>query len=372
MYPLQGIKVIELARVLAGPWIGQTLADLGAEVTKVESPQGDETRTWGPPFVKKGQETTSAYFHSANRGKKGITVDFNDPQALSNLKEKICQADVLIENFKVGGLQKYGLDYANIAALCPSLIYCSVTGFGQNGPLAHQAGYDFMIQGLSGIMDITGDPTGMPQKMGVAFADIFTGLYGVIGIQAALLTRAQTGRGQHVDMALFDCMVAAQANQNANYFASSESPKRMGNAHPNIVPYQVFAVQDGHIIIACGNDAQFVRLCTVLGHSEWGTDPRFATNAQRLAHRAELVEHITKALTQWQKADILQALEQATVPAGPINTIGQALEHPQLAHREMIIEPEGIKGLRTPIRFSESELNTQAAAPTLGQHNKSE
>ncbi|MDT2050376.1 MAG: CaiB/BaiF CoA-transferase family protein, partial [Planktomarina sp.] len=276
MHPLEGLKVIEISRVLAGPWIGQTLADLGAEVIKVESPDGDDTRTWGPNYIKKGKDNSAAYFHSTNRGKKGITVDFNDTEGLSYLKELISTADVLIENFKVGGLQKFGLDFATVSNENPKLIYCSITGFGQDGPRAHKPGYDFMIQGMTGIMDITGEPEGMPQKVGVAFADIFTGLYGVIGIQAALAQRERTGLGQHVDMALFDCMLAAQANQNLNYLSTGESPKRMGNAHPSIVPYQVFPVIDGHIVIACGNNRQFHNLAQALGRPDWIDDPVFA------------------------------------------------------------------------------------------------
>ena len=367
MPPLAGLKVIELARILAGPWIGQTLADLGADVTKVEAPEGDDTRRWGTNTVTKGGDTSAAYFHSTNRGKRGITCDFNDPKALGRLKEQIATADVLIENFKVGGLGKFGLDYDSLAADNPRLIYCSVTGFGQTGPRAHKSGYDFMIQGLSGIMDITGEADGMPQKCGVAFADIFTGLYGVIGIQAALAARAKTGRGQHVDMALFDCMVAAQANQNANYLLTGITPGRMGNAHPSIVPYQVFPVADGHIIIACGNDRQFAALARALDHPEWLDDARMQSNVDRITHRAAVVGSITEALRKWRKTDVLDLLERFAVPSGPINTIAQALEDPQLAHRGMHIAPEGLKAIRTPITFSESTLQTDRAAPSLGQ-----
>ena len=297
MYPLEGLKVIEIARVLAGPWIGQTLADLGAEVTKVESPDGDDTRNWGPNYIKKGKDNSAAYFHSTNRGKKGVTVDFNDPNRLSYLKELISSADVLVENFKVGSLEKFGLDFSTLSAANPRLIYCSVTGFGQDGPRAHKAGYDFMIQGMTGIMDITGEPGGMPQKVGVAFADVFTGLYGVIGIQAALAQRERTGTGQHIDMALFDCMLAAQANQNLNYLSTGESPKRMGNAHPSIVPYQVFPVADGHIVIACGNNRQFHNLALALERHDWIDNPIFADNMTRISNRAEVVSQITQQLS---------------------------------------------------------------------------
>ncbi|MDT2040149.1 MAG: CaiB/BaiF CoA-transferase family protein [Planktomarina sp.] len=371
MHPLEGLKVIEISRVLAGPWIGQTLADLGAEVIKVESPDGDDTRTWGPNYIKKGKDNSAAYFHSTNRGKKGITVDFNDTEGLSYLKELISTADVLIENFKVGGLQKFGLDFATVSNENPKLIYCSITGFGQDGPRAHKPGYDFMIQGMTGIMDITGEPEGMPQKVGVAFADIFTGLYGVIGIQAALAQRERTGLGQHVDMALFDCMLAAQANQNLNYLSTGESPKRMGNAHPSIVPYQVFPVIDGHIVIACGNNRQFHNLAQALGRPDWIDDPVFADNMTRIANRTEVVSQITKQLSTLTKLEVLTSLEAAGVPSGPINTVAEALEDPQTLYREMRIAPEGIPGVRTPIKFSKSSLKLKRAAPGLGEHNKS-
>ena len=369
MYPLEGLKVIEIARVLAGPWIGQTLADLGADVIKIESPEGDDTRNWGPNFVKKGSDRSAAYFHSANRGKQGITIDFNNPERLAYLKELISTSDVLIENFKVGSLQKFGLDYAALSPENPKLIYCSVTGFGQDGPRAHKAGYDFMIQGMTGIMDITGEPGGMPQKVGVAFADVFTGLYGVIGIQAALAQRARTGKGQHVDMALFDCMLAAQANQNLNYLTTGKSPQRMGNAHPSIVPYQVFPVGDGHIVIACGNNRQFHNLARALGREDWIEDPIFADNITRITNRTEVVDQITAELSQWAKLDVLPALEVAGVPSGPINTIAEALEDPQTLYRELRITPEGIPGIRTPIKFSDSSLQLERAAPGLGEHN---
>ncbi|MDT2033405.1 MAG: CaiB/BaiF CoA-transferase family protein [Planktomarina sp.] len=371
MHPLEGLKVIEISRVLAGPWIGQTLADLGAEVIKVESPDGDDTRTWGPNYIKKGKDNSAAYFHSTNRGKKGITVDFNDTEGLSYLKKLISTADVLIENFKVGGLQKFGLDFATVSNENPKLIYCSITGFGQDGPRAHKPGYDFMIQGMTGIMDITGEPEGMPQKVGVAFADIFTGLYGVIGIQAALAQRERTGLGQHVDMALFDCMLAAQANQNLNYLSTGESPKRMGNAHPSIVPYQVFPVIDGHIVIACGNNRQFHNLAQALGRPDWIDDPVFADNMTRIANRTEVVSQITKQLSTLTKLEVLTSLEAAGVPSGPINTVAEALEDPQTLYREMRIAPEGIPGVRTPIKFSKSSLKLKRAAPGLGEHNKS-
>ncbi len=369
MHPHEGLKVIEIARVLAGPWIGQTLADLGADVIKVESPQGDDTRSWGPPFIDKGDDRSAAYFHSANRGKRGITVDFNDPNDLARLKALIADADVVIENFKVGGLAKFGLDYASLAEDHPRLIYCSVTGFGQTGPYAHKAGYDFMIQGMSGIMDLTGDPDGMPQKPGVAFADLFTGLYAVIGIQAALTHRAATGRGQMIDMALLDCMVAAQANQNLNFLATGTAPTRMGNAHPNIVPYQVFEVADGHIILACGNNRQFFDFADIVNRPDWKTDPAFTDNTTRLSHRATVVGAIQSVLRDWTRHDILAAMDARAVPGGPINTVADALTDPQVLHRQMVQDVQGIPTVKTPIKFSESALRLDRAAPGLGEHN---
>ncbi|MEL6775455.1 MAG: CoA transferase, partial [Pseudomonadota bacterium] len=296
--PLKGLRVLELARILAGPWIGQVLADLGAEVIKVEAPGGDDTRGWGPPFIERetaaGTDRSAAYFHGANRGKRSIALDFRHPADLTVARRLAGRADVMIENFKVGGLAKYGLDHASLAAANPGLITCSVTGFGQDGPRAAQAGYDFMIQGMAGIMDLTGPPDGEPQKMGVAFADIFTGLYGVIAIQAALAARGVTGRGQHIDMSLMDAMTGVLANQAMNWFASGTVPRRLGNAHPNIVPYQVFPAADGHLIIACGNDGQFQRLCAVLGLEGAATDPRFASNPARVAARQVLVPLIAE------------------------------------------------------------------------------
>ncbi|MCE6075426.1 CaiB/BaiF CoA transferase family protein [Agrobacterium vitis] len=366
--PLSGLKVIELARILAGPWIGQTLADLGADVIKVESPQGDDTRSWGPPFIDDGVEKAAAYFHACNRGKRSITADFTRAEDIQTLRDLIASADVVIENFKVGGLAKYGLDYDSLKDLNPKLVYCSVTGFGQDGPYAQRAGYDFMIQGMSGIMDLTGEPDGAPQKIGVAFADIFTGLYGVIAIQAALAQRLQTGRGQFIDMALFDCMSAVLANQAMNYAASGIVPKRMGNNHPNIAPYQTFPVTDGHIIIACGNDGQFVRLCGVLGLSELAVTPEFSTNSARVAHRDQLTTVMEDKTRQFERDELLVQLEAATVPAGPINTVADLFADPQFAFRQMKITPDGVPGIRTPIVFSDAELETTRRAPRLGEH----
>ncbi len=362
--PLEGLKVIELARILAGPWIGQTLADLGAAVIKVEAPNGDDTRAWGPPFIEREGDKTAAYFHCANRGKTSIAIDLNDADDLTRLKKMISGADVLIENFKVGALKKFGLDFDTLHAEHPKLVYCSVTGFGQDGPYASRAGYDFLIQGMSGIMSLTGEPDGQPQKIGVAFADIFSGLYGVIGIQAALADRVRTGLGQHVDISLLDSMTAVLANQAMNYLASGKVPTRLGNAHPNIVPYQVFAVSDGHIIIACGNDRQFQSLCKVLDRSDLAEDPEYANNADRVENRDKLTTTIQESLLGWTKSASLAALDEAVVPAGPINTVEEALADPQIVARGLQIEPEGVSGLRSPLRFSRSELTLNKAAPT--------
>lgn len=365
--PLKGIKVVELARILAGPFAGQTLADLGADVIKVESPEGDDTRQWGPPWIDNEGERSAAYFHACNRGKSGITANFSNPADLEKVRALIADADVVIENFKVGGLKKFGLDYESLRENNPRLIYCSITGFGQTGPYASRAGYDFIIQGMAGVMDLTGDPAGEPQKVGVAFADIFTGLYAVVGIQAALLQRHVTGRGQHIDMALFDAMTGVLANQAMNFLASGTSPTRLGNAHPNIAPYQVFPVSDGHIIIACGNDQQFVRLSQVLGLPDLPAEERFTTNRARVGSRAELTALLTPRTLTFTKAGLLDALEKVGVPAGPINTVGEVFADPQFQHRGMQIAPGGIPGLRTPIVFSDAELTLERPSPRLGQ-----
>ncbi|WEF25268.1 CaiB/BaiF CoA-transferase family protein [Paracoccus sp. S3-43] len=369
--PLKGLRVVELARILAGPWIGQTLADLGAEVIKVESPEGDDTRRWGPPFIDRplpdgGTERVAAYFHAANRGKTSVICDFNDAADLARLRGLIAQADVVIENFKLGGLTRFGLDYPALSAGNPGLVYASITGFGQDGPRARQPGYDFLIQGMSGIMDLTGDPGGEPQKVGVAWIDIFTGLYGVIAVQAALAERARSGRGQHLDLSLLDCGVAVLANQATNYLLGGTVPHRLGNAHPNIVPYQLFPASDGHLIVACGNDRQFAALCRVLDLPDLPTDPDFATNPVRVAHRDRLVPILTAATLRRTRADLIAAMEAAGVPAGPVNDVAEALTEPQIAARGLRIAPEGIPGLRTPIRLSRSDLTHDRAAPALG------
>ncbi|MCV3768591.1 CaiB/BaiF CoA transferase family protein [Rhizobium sp. TRM95796] len=364
--PLHGVKVLELARILAGPWCGQTLADLGAEVVKVESPEGDDTRRWGPPYIEKDGEKAAAYFHAANRGKQSVTADFTTEEGRDFVVALAKDADVLIENFKLGGLKKYGLDYEGLKAINPKLIYCSITGFGQDGPYAPRAGYDFMIQGMGGIMDLTGAPDGEPQKIGVAFADIFTGLYSVVAIQAALIERQRTGEGQHIDMALFDCMTGVLANQAMNFLASGVSPRRMGNAHPNIAPYQTFPVADGHLIVACGNDSQFGRLAAVLGLAELAGDSRFATNSARVGNRIELSRIMEEKTLTFRRDDLLALLEKEGVPAGPINSVADVFSDPQFIHRGMKIDPEGAPGIRTPIRFSRSELALEKGAPRLG------
>ena len=374
--PLEGIKVLELARILAGPWAGQTLADLGADVIKVESPQGDDTRTWGPPFVEAldGGKPDAAYYHACNRGKRSIAVDFTTAEGQELVRRLVAETDILIENFKVGGLAKYGLDYDSLKDINPKLIYCSITGFGQDGPYAHRAGYDFMIQGLGGYMDLTGAADGEPQKVGVAVADIFTGVYSVIGILAALRRRDLTGEGEHIDMALLDAQVGVLANQAENYFISGKAPRRMGNAHPNIVPYQVFPAADGHLIIACGNDGQFQRLCGVLGCDGLASDPAFATNSARVASRDLLVPKLAALTMTVARDDLLARLEGVGVPAGPINTVADVFEDPQVRHRGMKLDlpAEAVAGgqvpsVRTPIRFRNASLVLERAAPRLDE-----
>jgi len=370
MKPLAGLKVLELARILAGPWAGQVLADLGATVIKIESPKGDDTRTWGPPFVERDNDRSAAYFYSCNRGKQSVLADIKTAEGQKLVRELAAEADVVIENFKVGGLAKYGLDYASLSEINKGLVYCSITGFGQTGPYAERAGYDYLVQGMSGLMSITGVPTGEPQKVGVAVTDIYTGLYSVIAIQAAIALRAKTGTGQHIDMSLLDAGTATLANQAMNYFATGDSPKRMGNEHPNIVPYGVFPVADGDIIIAAGNDGQYQRLCGVLGRDDLAQDPRFETNSKRVAMRAELVPQIKAVTKVWRKADILARFEAAKVPASPINSVGEAMEDPQIVHRRLASEVEGVEGLRTPIMFRSEPAVATRTAPKLGEHSE--
>ncbi len=367
--PLTGIKVVELARIVAGPWAGQILADLGAEVVKVESPAGDDSRTWGPPFVDNPDGSRdSGYYHACNRGKRSVVADFAAPADVARVKALIADADVVIENFKVGGLAKYGLDYASLAADHPRLVYCSITGFGQDGPYAARAGYDFIIQGMSGFMDLTGEPDGAPQKAGLAIADLMTGMYSVIAIQAALAMRERTGRGQQIDMALLDTMTGVLANQAMNWFLSGRTPPRVGNAHQNVAPYAVFPCSDGWFILAVGNDAQFRRFCAITGleaRADW------ATMAGRNADRPALTAAIESLTRLRARDDLLHALETAGVPAGPINTVAQAFTDPQVVARGMRIEVTGedgrtLPGLRTPIRFSDADLALGKAAPLLG------
>lgn len=366
--PLEGIRVIELARILAGPWAGQTLADLGADVIKVEAPEGDDTRRWGPPFIEAGGEKTAAYFHSANRGKRGITCDFRTTEGQELVRKLVAEADVVIENFKVGGLAKYGLDWESLRRVNPRLIYCSITGFGQDGPYAHRAGYDFIIQGMSGLMSVTGAPEGQPQKVGVAVTDIFTGVYAATGILAALIQRGRTGEGQQVDMALLDVATSIMANQALNYLTSGRVPGLMGNAHPNLAPYAVFDCKDGWLILATGNDGQYQRLCRILGLEDMATAPEFLTNADRIANREEMTRRITEATKRWAKSDLLAACEAEGVPAGPINSLDEVFADPQVVARKLQIAPEGLPGLRSPMSFSGADLALGRPAPRLGQH----
>lgn len=369
MAPLDGLKVVELARILAGPWAGQTLSDLGAEVIKVESPEGDDTRHWGPPFIERGDDVSAAYFHSTNRGKASLTVDFRTEEGQARVRELVADADILIENFKLGGLKKYGLDHDSLKAVNPRLIYCSITGFGQDGPYAHRAGYDFIIQGMSGLMSITGEADGQPQKSGVAITDIFTGIYSVTAILAALHQRDRTGRGQHIDMSLLDVAVAVTANQALNYLTTGTPPGRMGNAHPNLTPYQVFDCSDGHIIIATGNDGQYRRLCGLLGLDDMADAPEFARNRDRIENRRVMIARLNGATAQRSKADLLAACEAEGVPAGPINTLDEVFADPQVIARGMQITLDGVPGVRAPFRFSDADLALHRPAPRLGEDN---
>ena len=377
--PVAGLRVLELARILAGPWAGQILADLGADVIKVERRgTGDDTRGWGPPFVEAtdGGHLGAAYFHATNRGKRSIELDFEHEQDRRIVRKLAARSDVLIENFKVGGLAKFGLDYASLSKENPRLIYCSVTGFGQTGPSATRAGYDLMAQGMGGIMDLTGTPDGEPQRAGVPVADIFTGIYSVIGILAALIERDRTGRGCLVDTALLDSQVGVLANQALNYLVSGKVPERLGNAHPNIVPYQVFPVADGHIIIATGNDNQFAKLCAVLGEAQIAQEPHWLANSDRLANRDSLVARLSDLTRKWPRAELLARLEAVQVPAGPINSLDQVFADPQVRHRGMRIDPPSaaakggrIPGVRTPITLAGQPMVAERSSPRLGEHS---
>jgi len=376
--PLSGLRVLELARILAGPWAGQVLADLGADVIKVERRgAGDDTRGWGPPFMPAadGGHLDAAYYHATNRGKRSVELDFETDEGKRIVRKLAARSDILIENFKVGGLAKFGLDYKSLAPENPRLIYCSVTGFGQDGPYAPRAGYDLLVQGMGGIMDITGLPDGEPTRIGIPVADIFTGVYSVIGILSALAQREKTGRGCLVDTALLDTQVGVLANQGLSYLATGVAPKRIGNAHPVVVPYQVFPVTDGHIIIACGNDGQFAKLCAVLGDPTMAQDALYKTNSDRVVNRTTLIPRITALTRRFAKADIIARLEAVQVPAGPINTLADVFADPQVIAREMRIERPSaaakdgkIPGIRTPIKIDGVAAAAERASPRLGEH----
>jgi crotonobetainyl-CoA:carnitine CoA-transferase CaiB-like acyl-CoA transferase len=374
---LSGIKVLELARILAGPWAGQLLADLGADVVKVERPgTGDDTRGWGPPFVatEGGGDLSAAYFHATNRGKRSVAIDFESAEGQALVRRLAAHADVVIENFKVGALKKYGLDYESLKAVNPRLVYCSITGFGQTGPYASRAGYDYLVQGMGGIMDLTGAPDGEPMKMGVAFADIFTGLYVTVGILAALKRREATGLGGQVDMALLDTQVGVLANQAMNYLVSGVAPTRLGNSHPNIVPYQVFQVADGHVIVAVGNDAQFRRFVTILGAPTLADEPAYATNKARVANREQLVPILADLMRRITRADLLARLEAEGVPAGPINSVAEVFADPQVIARGLRVDlPHptaaggAIPAVRAPIMLDGEPQVAKRPSPGLGE-----
>ena len=378
--PLTGVRVLELARILAGPWAGQILADLGADVIKVERKgAGDDTRGWGPPFMPgAGEEHLgAAYYHATNRGKRSIELDFESEEGRRIVRKLAERSDILIENFKVGGLAKFGLDYASLSALNPRLIYCSVTGFGQDGPYAPRAGYDLLVQGMGGIMDITGTAEGEPTRIGIPVVDIFTGTFSAVGVLAALAEREKTGRGTLVDTALLDTQVGVLANQALSYLASGEVPRRIGNAHPVVVPYQVFPVADGYIIIACGNDGQFGKLCTVLGDPGIAQDADYKTNKDRVINRVALIDKLTALTSRMPRAEILGKLEQVNVPAGPINTLEDVFDDPQVIHRGMRLDlpsaagKDGkIPGVRTPIKIGGQAMASPRPSPRLGEHTQ--
>jgi crotonobetainyl-CoA:carnitine CoA-transferase CaiB-like acyl-CoA transferase len=376
--PLTGVRVLELARILAGPWAGQILADLGADVIKVERKgAGDDTRGWGPPFMPAadGGHLDAAYFHATNRGKRSIEIDFESEQDREIVGKLAARSDILIENFKAGGLVKFGLDYKSLSALNPRLIYCSVTGFGQDGPYAPRAGYDLLVQGMGGIMSITGMPDGEPMRIGIPVADIFTGVYSAVGILAALAEREKTGKGTLVDTALLDTQSGVLANQALSYFATGKAPGRIGNAHPVVVPYQVFPAQDGFVIIACGNDTQFVKLCDALGAPEIGCDPNHKTNADRVVNRETLIPSLCAVTEKLTRADILAKLDRVNVPAGPINNLDDVFADPQVIHRKMQLAlpsdaaPNGtIPGVRTPVKIGGEAMANPRPSPRLGEH----
>ncbi len=364
--PLAGLKVLELARVLAGPWAGQILADLGADVIKVESPEGDNTRIWGPPWVEHGGETTSAYYHACNRGKRGIIADFRDDSDLARVDALAAGADVVLENFKPGGLAKFGLDYETLVRKNPAIIYCSITGFGQDGPRRDEPGYDFVIQAMSGFMSLTGEPEGDPMKMGVSISDLSCGLWAANAVQAALLMRHRTGRGQWIDMSLLDCSVGLLANQAMSYLATGENPPRMGNAHAQVSAYGVFPTRDGPVVLAPANDALFRKLLALIDRSDLLDDPRFGTNADRVEHRAECDALIAEATARWSRNELLAACTKSGIPAGPINSIDEVFRDQQVVSRGMRIAPEGMPGVRSPFVFSDAQLTLDKPSPTKG------
>jgi glutaryl-CoA transferase len=378
--PLSGVRVLELARVLAGPWAGQTLADLGAEVIKVERPvTGDDTRAWGPPFMEdvNGGRLSSAYNLSCNRGKRSIAVDLESPDGQRIIKKLAARSDVLIENFKFGGLAKYGLDYKSLAIENPRLVYCSITGFGQDGPYKTRAGYDLLVQGMGGIMDITGDPDGEPTRLGVAFADVFTGVYSALAITAALNERDRTGQGSHIDMALLDTMVGVLANQALFYLVSGTPPGRMGNAHATVVPYQTFPTTDGWMLIACGNDGQFAKMMTVLGDPDMAKDERYRTNAARVVNRDTLIPRLFELTKKLSKAEMAEKFEAVGVPAGPINNLAEVFADPQVIARGMRIDlPHpaanggSIPGVRSPITINGRRAAADRPQPMVGEHTE--
>jgi crotonobetainyl-CoA:carnitine CoA-transferase CaiB-like acyl-CoA transferase len=383
MGPLQGVKILDLSRVLAGPWATQTLADLGADVIKIERPEGgDDTRAWGPPWLKDslGRETTeSAYYLSANRGKRSVAIDIATAEGQKLVRDLALQSDVLVENFKVGGLARYGLAWADLAPLNSRLVYCSISAFGQNGPMAQDPGYDAMMQGMGGLMSITGlpddEPGGGPQKVGVAVVDLMAGMYAVSAICAALYEREKSGRGQYIDLALLDTLVAWLANQSMNFLISGEAPRRQGTAHPNIVPYQAFRSADGYLMLAVGNDRQFARLCEIAGRAELARDERFASNAARVQHRASLVPIVAGLLAQRPTLEWLTALAKAGVPCGPINDLAQVFAEPQVRHRGLRISlPHPlvgeVPGVRSPIQYSRTTVEHRSAPPLLGEHTE--
>jgi crotonobetainyl-CoA:carnitine CoA-transferase CaiB-like acyl-CoA transferase len=379
MGALDGVRVLDLSRILAGPWCTQLLADLGAEIIKVERPgTGDDTRAWGPPWhdstVSPG-ERMSSYFMSANRGKQSVAIDIAHPEGAALIRALAAKCDVLVENFKVGGLAKYGLDYDALSAACPRLIYCSITGFGQDGPYAERPGYDFIVQGMGGLMGVTGAPEGEPMRAGVAITDLMTGMYAANGILAALLQRARTGKGQQIDIALLDVQVATMANQALSYLVTGKNPERHGNAHASIVPYEAFPTRNGNITIAAGNDSQFRRLCAVLGEPALAQDPLYATNAARVKNRIALIAHLQQLLLEWEQHEVLAALDAAGVPAGPINTLAEVFADPQIRHREMAFtqnSPEmgPVPAVRCPLRLSDAAIGTPLPPPAFGAHTQ--